>query len=725
MRPVRVLRSSPAAATAGPAGPSAGRRAGLPAPAAEPAPARRREVRPEIQALRAVAVLLVLLYHLWPGAVPGGFVGVDVFFAISGFLITRLLVDEIERTGTVSLTAFWARRARRLLPAALLVIAACALATLLVVPSTRWEQFFADMRASATYVQNWHLADTSTDYFAADDGPSPVQHFWSLSAEEQYYLVWPVLLFLAAALARGRARLTRRSIAGVLGAVGVLSLAGSIAYTTADPTRAYFVTPTRAWEFAAGGLLALLPAVAAGRDAWRAGLAWLGLGAIVLAALRFDDDTAFPGLAALLPVLGALAIIRAGTTDRRWGPRRLWEPRPVQFLGDISYSVYLWHWPLLVLAPFVLGRAVGDLDAVAILGLTILAAWLTKLLVEDPVRFARPLTRRAPGLSLAVAAAATLAVVGVTVAAAGHVEAQITSEAHATHALLAHKPRCFGAAARDPERRCENPRLRTVVVPSPLEAPKMRNADCSMIERRSRLRVCAFGASSGHARETVAVVGDSHASALRPALAAVARARGWRGLSITRTGCAFTAATMNLEEPARSHCTQWNREVRDWFAGHPEVRTVIATARAGGDVVAGDPRGMFATASAGYAGAWRALAGSVRNLIVIRDTPRMRGNTLDCVQRAVDAGGAGGGTCTVPRRIALQPDPEQAAAARVGSPRVSVVDLTRSFCDARRCYAIIGGALAFKDQDHVTPTFAATLGRPLRRGVDQALTRSR
>jgi peptidoglycan/LPS O-acetylase OafA/YrhL len=172
--------------------------------AAERAPARpRATLRPEIQALRALAVALVLVYHLWPAVVPGGFVGVDVFFAISGFLITSLLLREAERTGSVSLRAFWARRARRILPAALLTVLVCALATVALVPLTRWGQFFTEMRASTAYVQNWQLAGDAVDYLAAANAPSPVQHYWSLSIEEQFYLVWPVLIAAALRVSPG------------------------------------------------------------------------------------------------------------------------------------------------------------------------------------------------------------------------------------------------------------------------------------------------------------------------------------------------------------------------------------------------------------------------------------------------------------------------------------------------------------------------------------------
>jgi peptidoglycan/LPS O-acetylase OafA/YrhL len=678
--------------------------------------------RQEIQALRAIAVLLVVLFHLWPHAVPGGFVGVDVFFAISGFLITGMLVRDVERTGTVSLTAFWARRARRLLPAPLLVILACAVATAAFVPLTAWDRFFAEFRASTAYVENWHLAATSVDYFAANDAPSPVRHFWSLSAEEQFYLVWPLLMLGGVLLARWRGGVRLRAVGFVLAIATLLSLVCSLLLTASDPSVAYYATPTRAWEFGAGGLLALLSGRAVARPIVGGVLSWVGLAAIVVSALVYTERTAFPGLVALLPVGGALAVMAAGMPTSRWSPTALLRIAPAQFLGDISYSVYLWHWPLLIFAPYALGHAVGNGTAVAIFGITIVAAWLTKVLVEDPVRGASALVSRPPRLTLVAAAAATAGVIGVTVAGSDRVQAQATRDAQVTRQTLAHRPHCFGAAARDPRHPCHNPALRSIVVPTPVEAEKLPNAPCRITERDQRLRVCAFGVAPARALTTVAVVGDSHASHWRPALDAVAQARRWRGLSITRTGCAFSLATPDVVPRARTHCTQWKHQVLDWFDRHPEVGTVVVAAHAGAGVVAPPDRDPFTVKRDGYAAAWRALPRSVHRIVVIRDTPRMRGGTLDCVQEAMSDGERSvGAECAVPRRLALQPDPQVAAASRTPSKHVSVVDLTSLLCDARTCLAVVGGALAFKDEDHLTPVFAATLGPYLQRGIDRAL----
>jgi peptidoglycan/LPS O-acetylase OafA/YrhL len=673
---------------------------------------RTRLFRPEIQALRGIAVAVVVVCHLWPSVLPGGFVGVDVFFAISGFLITSHLVREIERTGRISLAAFWARRARRLLPAALTVLLACALATLAIVPETHWPQFLAEVRASAAYVQNWQLASSAVDYFAAADGPSPVQHYWSLSAEEQFYLVWPVLLSAVAFVAPRRLR--RRALGGLMWALAAASLAYSIQRTAADPAAAYFVTPTRGWEFAAGGLLALLGPSYDRRPALRSVASWLGLAAIALAAALYSAATPFPGVAAALPVAGALAVI--------WAGRPVLTLAPLRFLGDISYSLYLWHWPLLVLATFATGHAVNTTTTLTVLMLSILAAWLTKLFIEDPVRTGPLLTLRRARWTFATVGAGTALVLAVSASGSVRLQEQVRQAERVSQHLLATQPACFGAAARDPEQRqCTNPKLRLAVVPSPIEAHKQHNAPCPLIERNGRLYVCGFGTPRAKATATVALVGDSHAAHWRAAMEVVARAEHWTGVSISHTGCPLSKATKNLAEPARAQCVQWNRQVLQWFVRHPEVSTVFVSEISGGAGVIAPGKNQLAAQRAGYVAAWRALPPSVKRIVVLHDTPKALGDTDTCVQQAIARHRRAGLACALPRRGALQQDSAATAAARLRSKRVGVVDLTRFFCDRSRCYPVIGGALVYRDQNHMTETFATSLGPYLLQAVRRAI----
>ena len=316
--------------------------------------------RPDIQGLRAIAVSLVVVYHLYPSALPGGFAGVDVFFVISGFLITGHLWRTCRDTGRLSLADFWGRRARRLVPAAALVLAVTWGLSYWVLPSSQLAATAEQIRASALYFQNWQLASDAVNYLQQGSAPSSVQHFWSLSVEEQFYLAWP-LLFLAALLIgrqwarRGRhvatsaqrTALTHRAAFTLTAALVAASLAYSVYDTTANPAQAYFVTTTRMWELGAGGLLALLPAGVTeriGRQGW---LGWAGLAMIVGSQFILNGSTPFPGWIALLPVGGTLALIAGGSSRARLSPWRLTSARPMTFLGGISYSLYLWHWPLI------------------------------------------------------------------------------------------------------------------------------------------------------------------------------------------------------------------------------------------------------------------------------------------------------------------------------------------------------------------------------------------
>jgi len=685
-----------------------------------PAPSR---VRPEIQALRALAVLLVVTYHLWPSAVPGGFVGVDVFFAISGFLITAHLLRELEATGTVSMPRFWARRARRLLPASLLTLVFCLAATLLVVPAIYWQQFIREIAASTAYIQNWQLSSSAVDYLQATNAPSAVQHFWSLAVEEQFYLVWPLLIVLATlGVRRSAADVQRGGVTIVLLTVTVVSLAYAILETAANPAAAFFVTPTRAWEFGAGGLLALLSASKrfdGSSTAARAALSWVGLAAIAIGAFVYSGSTPFPGSAALLPVLGTIAVIRAGAPATGSAPTAVFGLAPVQLLGNISYSVYLWHWPLLIFAPFVVG-ATSNKVRVIVLVLSILAGWLSKVLVEDPCRTNSFLPQRRPRFTFAFAAAATGLVLAAAVGAGSYANGLIAGAEEASARTVAAKPDCFGAAARDPMQPCSNAKLRLTVAPSPLAAGRDPNAPCTRMRRYGTVSACEFGGvSETAATRTIALVGDSHASVMRAPLAVVARKKGWRAISITQTGCPFSTATKVLPEPSRSKCISWNEELPRWFAGHPQVSTVFVTAITGSSVAVPAGKTMLQAKIAGYRNAWNTLPATVRNIVVIRDTPKVRGDTLECVTRAIADGRAAGPACAVSRGRALDIDPGVEAANRAGSDRSEVVDLTSSMCSSRTCDAVVGGALVHKDVHHLTRIFATTLAPRLLRMVDQ------
>ena len=281
---------------------------------------------------------------------------------------------------------------------------------------------------------------------------------------------------------------------------------------------------------------------------------------------------------------------------------------------------------------------------------------------------------------------------------------------------------CFGAASRDPKLTCGGHLPPDAVFPSPELARTLPNTPCAVVTGSPD--VCAFGVPADRARQTVALVGDSHAGHWRGAVEAVARAHGWRGLSITHTSCPLSKAVRRLPTVARVQaCVAWKQQVFAWFTHHPEIHTVFVAGLSGGAGVYSAPgHSPFATSVAGYLAAWRALPATVQHIVVIRDTPKMWPDTGRCVDAAIHAGHAPGTACAVPRGARLDPDPLVVAAHRLNSPRVQVVDLTDKFCNPRECFPVVGDALVLRDVTHMTATFSRTLGPYLLQAVDQVMS---
>jgi peptidoglycan/LPS O-acetylase OafA/YrhL len=355
--------------------------------------------------------LLVVLYHVHAGLAPGGYVGVDVFFVISGFLITGQLVRELRTGGRISFLAFYARRARRILPAALLAVIVTAVASALLLNPLAAKRALDDVQSAIYFGANVHFAAQRADYFNAGLSPSPIQHFWSLSVEEQFYIVWPLLLVVSSLVWRPvRPRCTRERVQRpVIGAVTVvlatlaaISLMASIRQTATSPSWAYFSIVTRAWELAVGAVVALaLPLVARLDRRLAIPLSWVGLSCIALAAALFSDTASYSGDSALVPVLGTAAVIcgASAPASRRFGAQALLGTPPFQRVGALSYSWYLWHWPALVLAPAVLGHSLSEIEAVAVAVVSLVIAVMSFVLLERPIRRIQIVVRQ-PALGL-------------------------------------------------------------------------------------------------------------------------------------------------------------------------------------------------------------------------------------------------------------------------------------------------------------------------------------
>ena len=671
----------------------------------------RPRFRADVQGLRAVAVLLVLGYHAGVPFLPGGYVGVDVFLVISGFLITGLVLREVEETGRLSLRRFYARRARRLLPATAVVLLAVTALTVLALPVTRWREIAGDLVASATYLLNWRLADRSVDYLAQGAAASPLQHFWSLAVEEQFYLVWP-LLVVALLHVRGRSPAGRLAWGLVL--IGAASLAWSVHLTAQDPGAAYVVTTTRLWELAFGALLAVLVArgVTGRTPRARQALGWTGLVAIGYAAVTFDATTAFPGTAALIPVLGAAAVLAAGSGDPR-GEVAALTGAPMQRVGAMSYSLYLWHWPLLVVATALWAgpdRALPLTTALAVVAGSALPAWLTYRYVEEPFR-------RSPRLAVPWRAAVTGAVcVAVGLAGAG-VLTLATAQADGPATGLAP-----GAAALGDHPGAVPPAYEvTALTPSLLDAADdvadVYADGCHQDAVSPEVLTCVYGDAGSDV--VVALVGDSHAAHWQPALAVLAEEHGFRLETSTKSSCLVGGALVWEAGSSRPYtsCLEWQETLTDRLtAERPDVVVVSA----GGqyqlveDGVPLEREESREPVARAMAATWQALEEEGVEVLALLDTPWLGIDAPECVsEHLADLSG-----CAVPRAEAMERSGEailRAAAARV--PAADLLDLTDFVCPREACLPVVGGVLTHSDAHHLTATYSRTLApriaRPL------------
>lgn len=704
-------------------------------------PLSKPALRGDIEGLRAVAVLLVLLYHLGFSAFSGGFAGVDVFFVISGFLITSHLLSEAEKTGTVRLGRFYARRAKRLLPAATVVLVFTAVVGYLVLPVVERGNLATDVFLAAVYVVNWGLAARSVDYLAEDAGLSPVQHFWSLSVEEQFYLVVPVLLIALAWLALRRGGKVRRLAGWTFLGITLLSLSWSVWLTAVDPATAYFVSTTRVWELAVGSLLACVFPALRLMTRWVAQLLALG-GAVLLAWTAFltDTSTPWPGSAALLPVLGTALVIAAGCRTEATIVARVLGVRPMVWIGGLSYAIYLWHWPLIVFAD-TLGWH-GPAATVGLVVLTLALSAASRRFVEDPIRFGtalsgaswRALAMGATGMAVSIAAAA---MVWATVPALG----EVPSDAQGAQVL---DPRPDPTAepgptsSPDPDPTPEPTTDPSAPVPG-LEPPSVSLADlpttgpvfpapeaatrdipdyyddgCQASQRATEPDLdCVYGDPESDV--VVAVVGDSKIGQWMSPLTAIAEAEGWRLELYLKSACGLNPAIARARH--YPECGEFVANAVDHLTAEPgRVDLVIGSMGTSSTSAAGVER--FAE---GHLEVWRPLEEAGATIVMLTDNPSpvrtdlVSGSSVyECVALNLDdwsgcsfSATESGGT------------PAILAAARQ-MPSVSVIDLTPWVCLTDQCPPVIGEILVYRQGSHITDAYARTLQEVLWRHL-QAL----
>ena len=592
--------------------------------------------RPDVEGLRAVAVGVVLLYHAGVPFARGGYVGVDVFFVISGFLITGLLVRELEKTDGISLGRFYSRRAKRLLPLTVVVLAFVVLVALALplYDPVRMDELSLGVIACALYVMNWLLAVRATDYFAAGLQASPVQHFWTLAVEEQFYLIWPTVLLAVASLSRRAARGLRPALAVAFAAVAVASLAYSVYSTEAQAGAAYFSTLTRGWELALGGMLALVPTSRLGpRSRWVASALTVGgLGAIAFATVRFNNDTLFPGYAGLVPTLGTAAMIAAGFATTSAGASRVLTLGPVRHVGRISYSWYLWHWPPLVFAAAIWG-SLSPLEGTGVLAASYIPAVVTNRLVEKPFLHSETLTRF-PRKALALGGACTAA----SVALGLGLFALTPNIPEAPEREVA------GAAALQGDHSLQ--KSAKAVNPDPREAetkenrPQMYADGCHLNPPETEVPECVYGNPSS--KTTVVLFGDSHAMQWFPALNELAKERDWRLVGLTKAACPPAEVHIYNASLRRAYreCDEWRERMLERIV-HDENPSLIVTSSLPTYRPREDGKRLGRDASdeamvEGYTATLRKLRGTGAPVALIEDVPHPNKNIPECVSRSLD-----------------------------------------------------------------------------------------
>ncbi len=694
--------------------------------------------RPDIEGLRAVAVLAVVLFHADIPGITGGYIGVDVFFVISGFLITGLLWREANTTGTIKLHNFYGARARRLLPASATVGIITMIASVLVLPPLQVPAVLQDGIASALYVGNVLFTVRNIDYFGDHLTVSPFQHYWSLGVEEQFYLVWAPLFLITAWLTRliGRrknanaafsdettGRRTQRQYLVILALIAAMSFALSLLGSYLVPAAAFFSLPTRAWQLALGGVLALtarhwsrLPRRAASM------IGWLGLGMILLSCVWLTAGTVYPGFAALLPTIGAVLVVGAGCATPSQGGGRLLGWAPLQAIGRISYSWYLWHWPVLILAPALFGHALGLPARLAAAVLSAILAWLTMRYLEDPLRFAPKIRRSGWGslglgvLSTAIAVSVGLALTNAVPSSAGH-----GAPAKPLIVTAGSVEQTFAQVQAGIERSVD-----LEAVPANLDPPLALagpDPSCILMDKDLQQPECASG--DVKSTTTVALIGDSHAAMWDPGFQQIAGQRRWRLEMLAKEGCPLVDVPIaqhlgSIVERFR-HCEQWRSQVLERMRSERPRLVIVSVSRAY-NTASWQPG--FTTYDSAWLGSLGHLVRQLRDtgaqVLVLGPIPNPRSVVPICLSAHLDDATA----CSPSREVAVNDAGIAAEAAATTAAGGEYADLTALFCTARRCPVIIGNTLVYFDSNHLAPQYSRVLAPVLVALANRALAHS-
>jgi len=601
---------------------------------------------PQIQALRALAAVLVVIYHA--KVTSGGYIGVDIFYVISGFLITGLLLRELDGTGSLALKAFYLRRVKRLLPASFFVLFVTAIIAWIVYPSTLRHGLGKDIAAAGAYISNYLFALWQMDYQNLNSTPPVVIHYWSLAVEEQFYLFWP---FIILALYRYGAR--RAVFFGVV-AITAASFLLSLFLTPREPIWSFYSLPTRAWELGVGALLLFIPK----RIRFSSNYGWAALGLILFGTLTFTDKTPFPGTAALVPVIGTAFAI-ASLNNWPSAMNRFGNLKIVQWLGEISYPLYLWHWPVLVIPSVAWGRSLVAHELLICVLLTALLADLTHRFIEDPIRYSKP-----------------------------HPQLVIKSGAAATAASL-----IMGAAiylSFNDEIKLDNGR--SYSVSELIKRPVIYDDNCHVNNGQTVSPECSYGDRG--AKRKIVLFGDSHAAQWFPALERLANENNFELISLTKSACPGPAVEkVDSGEYKNADCFAWRDNSLERIAKLKPYAVIFS-----GFQHFQVPDGYSSRREWWQAGQKRtlnSLRGNATHIVYITDTPHPQQDIPACL-----AGGV----------ISDCDDSERSEAISI--PGLKAVNPTPWLC-SDKCSSVINEQVAYRDGSHISIAMSESLAQPL------------
>ena len=664
-------------------------------------PAVGTTVRSDIQGVRALAVGIVVLYHLWPHRLPGGFIGVDVFFVVSGYLITAHILKGLERKSRGEfLVSFYARRIRRLAPAAVTVLVAVIVGVALFVPMSLWNEEYSGVLASALFVENWHLGFQAVDYLAAENAATAVQHYWSLSVEEQFYIAWPLLLVATMLCVR-----SRRALGVVIATISVVSFAYGLWITAVNPDLAYFATPARAWQFGVGALLVFISVRSPRLGLW---LPWLGVILLGGSAVLGTGTSPYPGWIALLPTIGAALMLVGRERESRFSFGSIAAWAPVRWLGDVSYSVYLWHWPLIVLVPFATGHPLNLWEKLLVLLVTLLLGGLSYTWIETPFRRSAYLSKTSRTIGFGVVAL-LLVTVPATLAIQSADRATNVAE-QSLQSGAAELPACFGALAID-DLQCDDGES---ISPETAAAAKSDKPlpwpdGCANGLGEMSEVVCSYGARD--AADQVLLWGDSHAGAWAPALDQAGKQGDFAVTVAMRHGCpaAATAPVATSVGRAITAEEQTNCQKRnDWVMQQlaPQYDRIIIANMSTNYRFEGDPAHE-------YAGAIDTVSANDTSVALLQDLPLTgddmgnRVNGPDCL--------AQNGACENSVERALSATRVTEEIARLVHTKYYFIETASRFCDDRTCQFARGGVSVYFDASHLSNAYSTSLGEWLLR----------